>query len=384
MPAWNPVWRITVGDDVYTTVTAVSYSTGRTDIDRQPTAGYCRIEIVNTTGSEFTINLTEEIRLYVQGPLLTDQLIWTGTVSDFNIGIRSAETGGLVTTGTILGIGNLVKLNKTVYNTALAEGLDGTQIAAILDDALLGTWDEVSPAYVWVNYLPSDTTWANAEAYVGTVDAGFYTMISQAASATAKSQTLADQIATSALGQVFEGLDGKIYYDDADHRTVYLAANGYTTINGTFATPRSLKSTSGTNRMRNSLIYKYGAGYASTYSTSDSTSIATYGLFEISRDSNVKNLVDITSIATRELGLRKDPRDQLEAITFRIENPAMSDQTRARLLGSFFGRPVTITNLPSNFFGGSFSGFIEGISLNSTPTFVDMTLFISATDLSIV
>jgi hypothetical protein len=136
--------------------------------------------------------------------------------------------------------------------------------------------------------------------------------------------------------------------------------------------------------MRNSLIYRYGAGYGSTYSTSDSTSIATYGLFEISRDSNIKNLADITAIGTRELGLRKDPRDQLEAITFRLTNPAMSDQTRARLLLLFFGRPVTINNLPSNFFGGSFSGFVEGISLNANPSFMDMTLFVSATDLSIV
>jgi hypothetical protein len=392
MPAWNPSFRVNIADEVYTTVTSVSYSTGRTDIDRQSSAGYCRIEIVNTTGAPFTINLADPITLLVAGIFTSELMVWSGTVSDFNIGVRSAEDVGFVTTGTILGIGNLVKLNKTIYNTALAEGLDGAQIAAILNEALLGTWEEVNPAYIWVAYPFSNrpdativpTTWDMAENYVGNVDAGFYTMISQAASATAKSQSLADQIANSALGQVWEDRAGLINYDDADHRSVYLTANGYTTINGDFATPNSLRSTSGTNRMRNSLIYKYGAGYGSTYSTSDSTSVATYGLFEISRDSNIKNLVDIAAIGTRELGLRKDPRDQLEAITFRLTNPAMSDQTRARLLILFFGRPVTITNLPSNFFGGSFSGFTEGISLNATPSYVDITLFVSATDLSIV
>lgn len=392
MPAWTPSWRVIVGDDVYTTVTSISYSTGRTDIDRQSTAGYCRIEIVNTTGAPFTINLSEPITLLVAGVFTSEIMVWSGTVSDFNIGVRSGEDAGFVTTGTILGIGNLVKLNKTIYNTALAEGLDGAQIQAILDEALLGTWEEVNPVYTWATYPPTNTsagqivstTWNDAESYVGTVDSGFYTMISQPASATAKSQTLADQIADSALGQVYEDRSGKIFYADADNRSNYLTANGYRTINGDFATPRSLRSTSGTNRMRNSLIYKYGAGYATTYSDSDATSIATYGLFEISRDSNIKNLTDITAIATRELGLRKDPRDQLEAITFRIDNPAMSDQTRARLLLLSFGIPVEITNLPSNFFGGTFQGFTEGISLNATPTYVDMTLFVSATDLSIV
>jgi len=44
---WLPEWRVTVGDDVYTTVTSVSFASGRLDIDRQATAGYCRVEIIN-------------------------------------------------------------------------------------------------------------------------------------------------------------------------------------------------------------------------------------------------------------------------------------------------------------------------------------------------
>jgi hypothetical protein len=45
---WLPEWRVTVGDDVYTTVTSVSFASGRLDIDRQATAGYCQVEIINT------------------------------------------------------------------------------------------------------------------------------------------------------------------------------------------------------------------------------------------------------------------------------------------------------------------------------------------------
>jgi len=392
MPAYSPEWIVIVGDDTYTTVTSLSYSTGRTDIDRQPTAGYCRIELINTTGADFTINLTDPITLLLKGVFFDEEMVWSGEVSDFSIGVKSAEEGGFVTTGTILGIGNLAKLTKSIYNTALAEGLDGAQIAAILDEALVYSWEEVNPTVTWATYPTTNTstgqivatTWDDAESYVGTVDAGFYTMISQTASPSAKSQSLADQIATSALGQLYESRSGKINYDDADHRTAYLAANGYKTIDGTYATPSSIKSTSGTNRIRNSLIYRYGASYGTTYSVSDQTAIATYGLYEKSIDSNVKSLTDITAIGTRELALRKDPRNQLEAITFRLDNPQMTDQVRARIIGSFFGNPVNITNLPSNFFGGSFAGFTEGISLKATPNYVDMTLFVSATDLSIV
>ncbi len=52
---WLPEWRVTVGDDVYTTVTSVSFASGRLDIDRQATAGYCQVQIVNTDNTPFTI-----------------------------------------------------------------------------------------------------------------------------------------------------------------------------------------------------------------------------------------------------------------------------------------------------------------------------------------
>jgi len=302
---WLPEWRVTVGDDVYTTVTAVSFASGRLDIDRQPTAGYCRVEIINIDNSPFTINVTEPILLELKNGSGTYVTVFGGEVSDFNIGVRSPEETGFITTGTILGIGSLARLTKAVFNTALAEGLDGTQIATILGAALNLTWAEVTPTLTWDTY-PATQTWLDAESYIGTIDSGFYTMINLAANASAKSQSLADQIATSALGQIYEEKDGDVSYDDADHRSNYLAANGFTNLDASYATPRSITSQTQIARIRNSLIYRYGAGYASTYSTSDSDSIALYGLFEFSTDSNIKNLADITDIASRELKLRKN------------------------------------------------------------------------------
>lgn len=379
---WLPEWRVTVGDDVYTTVTSVSFASGRLDIDRQATAGYCQVEIVNTDNSPFTINVTEPILLELKNSSGTYVTVFGGEVSDFNIGVRSPEETGYITTGKILGIGALAKLTKAVYNTALAEALDGAQIAAILGNALNLTWAEVTPTVTWDTY-PATVTWADAESYVGTIDSGFYTMIAVAASASAKSQTLADQIATSALGTIYEEKDGDVSYDDADHRSNYLAANGFTNLDGLYATPSSITSTTQTARIRNSLIYRYSTGYGSTYSTSDADSIAYYGLFERSVDSNIKNLADITDIASRELKLRATPRGSLGAITFRLDNPDLPSAMLDNLIGSFFGQPVLISNLPSNLLGGQFDGFIENIALRATPTFVDITLYVSAADFSL-
>jgi len=379
---WLPEWRVTVGDDVYTTVTSVSYASGRLDIDRQPTAGYCRVEIVNTNNAPFTINVTEPITLELKNGSGTYVTVFGGEVSDFNIGVRSPEESGYITTGTILGIGSLARLAKAIFNQALAEGLDGAQIATILGAALNLTWAEVTPTVTWDTY-PATQTWLDAESYIGEIDSGFYTMIALGASASAKSQSLADQIANSALGQIYEEKDGDVSYADADHRSQYLATNGFTNINGAYATPTSIQSTTQTARIRNSLIYRYATGYGSTYTTSDADSIASYGLFERSFDSNIKNLSDITNIASRELALRKTPRASLGAITFRLDNPDIPTAMLDSLIGVFFGQPMLITNLPSNLLDGQFDGFVENVALRATPSFTEMTLYISATDFSL-
>jgi len=379
---WLPEWRITVGDDTYTTVTSVSFSSGRNDIDFQATAGYCRVEIINTTGAPFTINVTEPITLELKNSSGTYVTVFGGEVSDFNVGVRSPEESGFITYGVILGIGSLAKLTKTVYNTALAEGLDGAQIAAILGAALNLNWNEIIPTVTWDTY-PADQTWENAESNIGTVDSGFYTMISKTASPTDTSKTLVDQIASSALGQIYEEKDGDVSYDDADHRSNYLSANGYTSLDGAYATASSIQSTTQTGRIRNSLIYRYSTGYGSTYSASNTDSIASYGLYENSSESNIKNLGDITDIGTRELNLRSTPKASLGAVTFRLDNPDMPSAMLDSLIGVFFGMPVLLNNLPSNLLGGTFEGFVENIAVRANPTFVDMTLYITATEFSL-
>ena len=379
---WLPEWRVTVGDDVYTTVTSVSYASGRLDIDRQCTAGYCRVEIINTTNAPFTINVTEPITLELKNSSGTYVTVFGGEVSDFNIGVRSPEETGYITTGTILGIGSLARITKAIYNTALAEGLDGAQIEEILGASLNLSWAEVTPTVTWDTY-PATVTWEDAESYIGEIDSGFYTMIALAANLSAKSQTLVDQIANSALGQIYEEKDGDVSYADADHRSNTLSTNGYTFLDGAYATPSSITSTTQTARIRNSLIYRYAAGYASTYSTSDPDSIASYGLFERSFNSNIKELADITDIATRELNLRRVPKGSLGQITFRLDNPDIGNAMLDSLIGIYFGQPVLISNLPSNLLGGTFDGFVENVALRATPTFVDITLYISATEFSL-
>lgn len=380
---WLPEWRITVGTTVYTNVTSVNVTIGRIDIDRQCQAGYARMEIINPTNALFDIDVTDSLSLELKDTSGTYVPFFGGTVSDFTTSVRTPEETGFVTLGTILAVGALAKLPKAIYTDSVAHGLDGEQIAIILQELLVNQWQEVAPSLEWQDYDPT-TTWANAENVgLGEIDTGLYQMDNLSA-ADRNSQTLVQQIADSALGNLYEDKQGRIGYADADHRSNYLAANGSTQLDANYATPASVKSILQIGKIRNSEIVRYGNDFGSTYSATDDASIALYGRYQRTFDSNIRYLADIEDIVERDLALRSTPRTQLDQITFRLDNPNMPSAQLDDLINLFFGEPVVITNLPFNMFEGYFSGFVEGISMRATPTFVDMTIYVSPTDFSLI
>ena len=380
---WLPEWRITVGTTVYTNVTSVNVTTGRIDIDRQCQAGYARMDIINSTNALFDIDVTDSLTLELKDSAGVYVPVFGGTVSDFRTSVRSPEETGFVTVGSILAVGALAKLPKAIYTASVAHDLDGEQISIILEDLLVNQWQEVAAALQWVNYDPT-TTWANAENVgLGEIDAGLYQMDNLSA-ADRNTQTLVTQIADSALGLLYEDKQGRISYADADHRSNYFAANGSTQLDGNYATPSSVKSILQIGKIRNSEIVRYGNDYGSTYSATDDASIATYGRYQRSFDSNIRYLADVEDIVERDLALRSTPRTQLDQITFRLDNPTMPSAQLDDLINLFFGEPVVIINLPFNMFEGYFSGFVEGISLAATPTYVDATIYVSPTDFSLI
>jgi len=213
---WLPEWRITVGTTVYTNVTAVNLTVGRIDIDRQCQAGYARMDIINSTNALFDIDVTDLLTLELKDSSGTYVPVFGGTVSDFTTSVRSPEESGYVTLGTILAVGALAKLPKAIYTDSVAHGLDGEQIQIILENLLVNQWQEVAPALTWATYDPT-TTWANAEnVAVGEIDTGLYQMDNLSA-ADRNTQTLVQQIADSALGNLYEDKQGRIGYADADH-----------------------------------------------------------------------------------------------------------------------------------------------------------------------
>jgi len=384
MSTWLPEWRITVGTTVYDNVLSVNLATGRDDIDLQCNAGYARMEIVNLNNSAFDIDVTDALTLELKNSSGTYVPVFGGQVSDFGISVRSPEETGFITIGNILAVGSLSKLTKALFPDALAKDTDGDQIYDILNELLINSWFEVAPALRWLDYDPT-TTWANAENVgLGEIDQpGLYEMISRSADP-AMSYNLCAQIAQSAQGQIYEDKAGRVCYADTDHRTQYLSTYGYTTISANYAIPSTVKSILQIGKIRNSLVFNYGNNYANQATALDSTSIATYGRYQRSVSTNLHNLADVNILMTRELGLRAIPREQLQSITFRLDNSELPGTERDKLINAFFGQPMIINDLPINMFNGSFNGFVEGYAIKATPGYVDLTLTLSPTDFSLV
>ena len=384
MSTWLPECKIIVGTTVYDNVLSVNMATGRDDIDLQCNAGYARMEIVNINNTAFDIDVTDSLTLELKNSAGVYVPVFGGEVSDFGISVRSPEEIGFITIGNILAVGSLAKLTKALFPDALSKDEDGNQIYDILNELLINSWFEVAPALQWFNYDPT-TTWANAENVgLGEIDQpGLYEMIPRTAEP-ASSYNLCAQIAQSALGQIYEDKAGRVSYADADHRTAYLTTNGYTTISANYATPSSVKSILQIGKIRNSLVFNYGNNYSSQATALDANSIATYGRYQRSVTSNLDKIADVEDVMERELGLRAIPREQLQSITFRLDNSQLPDVERDKLIDAFFGQPMVINDLPINMFNGSFNGFVEGFSIKATPSYVDFTLTLSPTDFSLV
>ena len=380
MTAWTPQWRIKANGNTVTSVTLanLTITSGRTDVNSPTPAGYCQLQLINTDNEVYSFAVNTAILIEVKDSTGNFVSIWGGRISDIR---QTVQTAGSIAAPTIINItavGALARLQRATFNGNLAEGLDGAQITDLLDDLLLNSWNELPPAETWATYNATET-WANASNIgLGEVDTGEYTMTSRQIEDQVIS-SVAAQIASSALGYLYEDANGLIGYADASHRQDYLVANGYTELDARQAIGAGIGIVQRQGDLANKIVIDYGNNFNSQYIAQDTASQATYGLYAEQFSSYLKNATDVQSMGDRLIQLRAYPRYQFQSITFPLQNPEMDDADRDALLNVFMGQPIRITNLPPQMLGGEFTGYVEGwtfrasvgglsITLNATPT----------------
>ena len=229
MTAWSPDWKLTVAGVDYTdiAISDIQHQAGRTDIYQQPNPSYIQINFVALSGQTLPFAINDSLSLQVKNSAATYVNIFGGDITDITVSVGATGSIATVVQYTVLAMGSLVKLAKELYAGTIAQDEDGNQIYDLLSSVLLGTWNDVPAATTWSGYNATET-WANAQNLgLGEIDQpGLYTMENRAAEVDTIFN-IAQLIANSAFGYLYEDNEGNIGYADADHRQTYLLANGY-------------------------------------------------------------------------------------------------------------------------------------------------------------
>ena len=377
MTAWSPEWAVSVngaGDVTDLVLSDLTITSGRTDIYSQPVAGYARFTLKNLDQSAIAFDVNDSVVIKVKNSTGTYTPIFGGDVSDIDIIVKTGEPA-ITEDVTVTALGALAKLPKALTQGVLSKAFDGDQIYTILSQALFDTWAEVPSALSWATYEPT-VTWTNAQnAGLGEIDRpGDYELAARA-SATTDIYSLATALAKSGLGYIYEDSEGRIGYADSTHRSQYLSANGYVSIDGGWAYAAGITSSKKLGDLRNKVTISYKNG-AQVTATSDS-SIALYGTQAENIFTFIENSSDATSQANYYLALRAFPQYQFKAISFPLTNSNIPSAARDAALGVFMGLPVDIEDLPTNISGGRYQGFIEGWTWTSRFGALDLTIIVS-------
>jgi hypothetical protein len=385
MTIFNPIWRVKIGGVQYTNYVLANLSTtsGRTNIYEQANAGYVSLELINLDQSNIDIEINDSVTIELQDSTAAFVPIFGGTVVDLGIGIAASGVVGINQSVRITAVGALARLPKALTDGVLSQDFDGDQILTILTDLLVNAWNEVPAALTWATYDPT-TQWQDAEnTGLGEIDTPGSYELAQRSSSTIDVYSLVSALATSGLGYIYEDAQGRISYASADHRSIYLATNGYTDVSAAQALANSLFVQTRAGDIRNEIVLKYGTNSNSEVTDSDADSILAYGKLAQIITTTVKHQVDAEDQAAFYLTLRAYPQANFNQITFELTNSEIDDADRDALIGIFMGLPLRITNLPLNMASGTYLGFVEGWSWRASYNSVSVTAIISPLSFSL-
>lgn len=379
MSVFNPVWRVTIGGVQYQTaiLANLTITSGRTNIYEQAQAGYTNIELINLDQSTVAIGINDSLTIELQDSTATYIPIFGGSIVDIAISVAELGNVAYAQRINIIALGALSRLPKALTDGVLTQDFDGNQILTILEDLLLNNWSEVPAALQWNTYDPTEI-WANAQNIgLGEIDTPGDYELAQRASSRTDIYSLVSALATSGLGYIYEDAQGLISYAAADHRSIYLAANGYVNLSANNAQGEGLSIEQRTGDVRNTITLKYGTNSANEVSAADATSVGIYGQLAQIFTTTVKHQADAQDQADFYLTLRAYPQYNFNQITYQLTNPEIDDGDRDSLINVFMGMPLAIADLPLNMSAGTYLGFVEGWTFQAAYNEISVALNLS-------
>jgi hypothetical protein len=379
MTIFNPIYKVIIdGVEYQSSVLAnLTITSGRNNIYEQAQAGYINIELINLDQSNVAIGINSSLTVELQDSTATYVPIFGGSVTEVSIAVAELGNVAFAQRIKIIALGALARLPKALTNGVLTQDFDGNQILTILTDLLVNNWGEVPSALQWNTYDPT-VQWQDAEnTGLGEIDTPGTYELAQRSSSRTDVYSLVSALATSGLGYIYEDAQGLISYASADHRSIYLATNGYVDLSANQAQGAGLTIQSRAGDVRNRITLKYGTNSTSEVSAANSESVALFGELAQIFTTTVKHTVDAEDQADFYLSLRAFPEFNLNSITYQLTNPEIDDTDRDALIKVFMGMPVNIANLPLNMSSGTYLGFVEGFTFQAAYNEISVSLNLS-------
>ena len=370
----NPSVNIGGVDYSGDTLNGVQATAGRTNVDEQPRAGYASISVIENDTATVGIEIDDLVEIKVDDSNGTPVTLWTGWVSDVVKSLRNYGNTGYVTETKVTAIGSLAKLNRRrVGAGGYSKQFDGDRIYDIIFETAGMTWADVNPTLQWEDVNPLQN-WATYDILIGTIDTPGDFELTAYSAGEANGLSLAQTMAQSGAGILYESADGKISYDDFTSRLDRVAANGFTQLDLGDILASNLTSVSRLADLANNVEVVYKNGQTET--DTDANSIALYGDWEIKVDTQLEKQLDAAQRVEYYLQTRAFPRTSLTQISL-VLSAGMSDQMIDDLLGLTISLPIAISGLPPNIYLSNFSGFVEGYTWTISRNELFLTLNMS-------
>lgn len=355
----NPIVKVNGVAKTSYTLEGLSITMGREDIQQQANSGFAQIDFIDLPYNE--IEIFDVIEVLIDNYSGVDTTIFKGLVTDVQVSVLEAGGSNVSFVTSISASGALSELaSKDANIVGYAEQKDGDRIVAVITDAFGLKWNEIPATTTWNDYTTE--TWndllgtdvSNIDT-PGTYDLFNSTLAPEQTNALTYVQTVAD----SGSGFIYETPDGKIGYQDQDHRADYVTANGFLNIGKQYILADGINVTTSKADVINDAFVTYGSAQ-DVVETEELDSISIYGRVSDTTTTYLKNVSDAETLADRIVLLNAYPQPVIQSIGLQIDAPSMNSNLLNALVGVFFGMPVSMTDLPSLLYPNQFFGYVEG------------------------
>lgn len=383
MTLYDPLPTVTIGGVDYTsdTINAVQATSGRLTVDEQPRPGYATISLLVVDGTYPAIEINQFAVINVKDSSGFTSPIFSGYVTDVTRRITNHGVNGTEVTVDVTLAGPLTRLNRVSTAASYPKEFDGDRINQILLDFESTSWNEVNSLTTWATVDPA-LTWLtyDPDTFVGTVDTPGSYEITAYSGGTTNAYAHAQQVASSALGVIWEDQQGRINYSDAASRINDVAQNGFTMIDAAYLQARGLAAKTSSGDLINDMTVTYKTSASET--AEDAFSKSVYGVFAGQKTTLLENKVDAEAMADLYIKTRAYPRNIMESVTIPLHNPDLPNALRDALINAYIGKPVSIPNPPSSILDSPFSGFLEGVTYAVSQKAASITVYLSSYALS--